>query len=179
MFDLCPALSVSAILINLLFVWKSPFYNFLLVTDIKCIIRQAVFIHRGSDPEGLGGLYTLKINSQTQNQEDSHTVAFEDRGDANNFCFLLEAFFEELGDFTADIIPLSVRVRTLTWCMHQFIYHNIINHVPNHKFILFFCIYFYIKILSPHYPSSVLNWPWQRRLTSILIYCLLNLTWCI
>ncbi|KAI6684095.1 hypothetical protein NL676_030008 [Syzygium grande] len=36
----------------------------------------------------------------------SFTVAFEDRVDANNFCFLLESFFEELGDFSADIVPL-------------------------------------------------------------------------
>lgn len=64
-------------------------------------------MRRGSDPEGPEGLYTLKNVSQPC------TVAFEDRGDANNFCFLLESFFEDLGDFRADIIPLSVNVRTL------------------------------------------------------------------
>ncbi|KAF3456220.1 hypothetical protein FNV43_RR00870 [Rhamnella rubrinervis] len=62
-----------------------------------------VLMRRGSDPEGPEGLYTLKNGSQ------SCTVAFEDRGDANNFCFLLESFFEDLGDFRADIIPLSVK----------------------------------------------------------------------
>lgn len=71
-------------------------------------------MRRGSDPEGPEGLYTLKNVSWSQNDVDSScTVAFEDRGDANNFCFLLESFFEDLGDFKADIIPLSVKVRTL------------------------------------------------------------------
>ncbi|KAH7520910.1 hypothetical protein FEM48_Zijuj08G0195800 [Ziziphus jujuba var. spinosa] len=40
----------------------------------------------------------------------AYTLAFEDHGDANNFWFLLESFFEDLGDFKADIIPLPVKL---------------------------------------------------------------------
>ncbi|PON88326.1 ABC subfamily C protein [Trema orientale] len=69
-----------------------------------------VLMHRGSDPEGPGGLYTLNPSTESQKQTDSsYTVAFEDRGDANNFCFLLESFFEDLGDVRADIVPLSIK----------------------------------------------------------------------
>lgn len=71
-------------------------------------------MRRGSGSEGQGGLYTLKFSSQPQNQRDSsYTVAFEDRADANNFCFLLESFFEDLGDFSADIAPLPNKVRII------------------------------------------------------------------
>lgn len=69
-----------------------------------------VHMQRGSDPEGPGGLFTLKLGTEAHNQsESSYTVAFEDRGDANNFCYLLESFFEDLGDVSADIVPLSVK----------------------------------------------------------------------
>ncbi|KAM6545170.1 hypothetical protein CsatB_025906 [Cannabis sativa] len=69
-----------------------------------------VLMHRGSDPEGPEGLYTLKPGIEARNQNDySYTVAFEDRSDANNFCFLLESFFEDLGDVRADIVPLSIK----------------------------------------------------------------------
>lgn len=58
------------------------------------------------------GLYTLKSSPSTED-EISYTVAFEDRADANNFCYLLESFFEGLGDFKADVVPLTVKVCTL------------------------------------------------------------------
>ncbi|PQM42740.1 uncharacterized protein Pyn_17627 [Prunus yedoensis var. nudiflora] len=65
-----------------------------------------ILMRRGSGSEQ-GGLYTLKFSSQPRNQRDSsYTVAFEDHADANNFCFLLESLFEDLGDFSADIAPL-------------------------------------------------------------------------
>ncbi|XP_031272970.1 uncharacterized protein LOC116131459 [Pistacia vera] len=70
----------------------------------------AILMRRGLDHEGPGGLFTLRLTSQVQHQSEiSYTVAFEDRGDANNFCCLLESFFEDLGDFSADIVPLSVK----------------------------------------------------------------------
>jgi hypothetical protein len=72
-------------------------------------------MRRGSDHEEQGGLYTLKSASSAQEQINSYTVAFEDRVDANNFCFLLESFFEDLGDFSADIVPISIKVNILTW----------------------------------------------------------------
>ncbi|KAE8076762.1 hypothetical protein FH972_015389 [Carpinus fangiana] len=69
-----------------------------------------ILVRRGSEDEGQGGMYTLKTASQAQEQSiSSYTVAFEDQVDAKNFCFLLESFFEELGDFSADIVPLSIK----------------------------------------------------------------------
>lgn len=64
-----------------------------------------VFMQRGTGGEGL---YTLKSSSSTEDRI-SYTVAFEDRADANNFCYLLESFFEDLGDFQADVVPLTVK----------------------------------------------------------------------
>ncbi|KAK4737805.1 hypothetical protein R3W88_001502 [Solanum pinnatisectum] len=68
----------------------------------------AIRMWRGHDDEGPEGLFTLKSSSQV-NGSLSHTVAFEDRGDATNFCYLLQSFFEDLGDFSAEIVPLPVK----------------------------------------------------------------------
>lgn len=65
-------------------------------------------MRRGHDDEGPEGLFTLKSSSQV-NGSLSHTVTFEDRGDATNFCYLLQSFFEDLGDFSAEIVPLPVK----------------------------------------------------------------------
>ncbi|XP_030475676.1 uncharacterized protein LOC115692854 [Syzygium oleosum] len=70
---------------------------------LPCVF--AILMRRGSDLEEPGGFFTLKTAPE-DSDASSFTVAFEDRVDANNFCFLLESFFEELGDFSADIIPL-------------------------------------------------------------------------
>ncbi|KAH6769700.1 hypothetical protein C2S52_014503 [Perilla frutescens var. hirtella] len=64
-----------------------------------------IFMQRSTGGEGL---YTLKTLSSTEDQI-SYTVAFEDRADATNFCYLLESFFEELGDFNAEVVPLTVK----------------------------------------------------------------------
>ncbi|KAL6188580.1 hypothetical protein ACLB2K_039972 [Fragaria x ananassa] len=64
-----------------------------------------IFMRRGSD--GQGGLFSIELNSQSPKGSDaSYTVAFEDRGDAHNFCFLLESCFEDQDDFTANASPL-------------------------------------------------------------------------
>ncbi|KAG6731806.1 hypothetical protein I3842_01G147000 [Carya illinoinensis] len=69
-----------------------------------------IFMRRGSDREGQAGFYNLKFGSQAEEQSNSsYTVAFEDRADASNFCFLLEDFFKDLDDFSADILPLSIK----------------------------------------------------------------------
>ena len=71
-------------------------------------------MQRGSNG-GAKGLYSLKFTSEEQDQsDDSYTVAFEDHADANNFCFLLETFFKDLGDFSADAVPMSIQVRVST-----------------------------------------------------------------
>lgn len=75
---------------------------------------QAIFLRRGSDGNGPKGLYSLQMNSSLNDgNSTSYTVAFEDRGDATNFCYLLESFFEELGDVSADIVPLTIQVRVI------------------------------------------------------------------
>lgn len=76
---------------------------------------------RGPDLENQSGLFTLKIFSEDDSDDDtdddddgddglSYVIGFEHRYDANNFCYLLESFFEDLGDFAADIVPLSKNV---------------------------------------------------------------------
>ncbi|XP_065863654.1 uncharacterized protein [Euphorbia lathyris] len=69
----------------------------------------AILMRRGPEHEA-AGLYALRTdNGVDGGDESSYTVAFEDRGDANNFCYLLESYFEDLGDFRADIVPLSTK----------------------------------------------------------------------
>ncbi|CAL1397171.1 unnamed protein product [Linum trigynum] len=70
---------------------------------------MAILMRRGVEDEGEEGLFVVRRSSEASNQGNSYTLAFQDRSDANNFCFLLESFFEGLGDFSADIVPLSVR----------------------------------------------------------------------
>ncbi|GMP56844.1 hypothetical protein CsSME_00021163 [Camellia sinensis var. sinensis] len=71
---------------------------------------NAIFMRRGHDGEGPKGLFTLKTTPYTKDRGDSsHIVAFQDRGDAANFCHLLQSFFEDLGDFSANIVPLTIK----------------------------------------------------------------------
>ncbi|KAL6970290.1 hypothetical protein U1Q18_029989 [Sarracenia purpurea var. burkii] len=76
------------------------------------LLSQAILVRRGHDGEGPKGLFTLKKDtpySKDGDDSSSHTVAFEDRGDATNFCYLLQSFFDDLDDFGADIVPLSIK----------------------------------------------------------------------
>ncbi|KAK4770902.1 hypothetical protein SAY87_031434 [Trapa incisa] len=73
--------------------------------NLPCVF--AILMRRGSNHEGPEGLFTLKIGSDKDDKSvSSYVIGFEDRADANNFCFLLESFFEDLSDFTSDIVPL-------------------------------------------------------------------------
>ncbi|GAV74908.1 hypothetical protein CFOL_v3_18388 [Cephalotus follicularis] len=69
----------------------------------------AILMRRGSNSGGLEGLYTMSVTSLAQDEDSTYTVAFEDRRDANNYCYVLESFFEDLGDFRADIVHLSIK----------------------------------------------------------------------
>ncbi|KAF9622045.1 hypothetical protein IFM89_029329 [Coptis chinensis] len=65
----------------------------------------AILLRRSSESDGPGGLYSLKMDDGSP----SYIVAFEDQRDASNFCYILEAFFDELGDLKADVVPLSIK----------------------------------------------------------------------
>ncbi|XP_019451046.1 PREDICTED: uncharacterized protein LOC109353287 isoform X1 [Lupinus angustifolius] len=68
-----------------------------------------IFMERDSNG-GQKALYTLKLTSTEQDQGvDSYIVAFEDHGDANNFCVLLETYFEDLDDFSASPVPMTIQ----------------------------------------------------------------------
>ncbi|KAL4202791.1 hypothetical protein AMTRI_Chr02g222950 [Amborella trichopoda] len=66
----------------------------------------AIFLYRGAD--GSKGLYSLKMGHSPIGEGSSHSIMFEDRGDANNFCYLLESFFKDLGDAQAKAVPLTI-----------------------------------------------------------------------
>ncbi|GJZ70060.1 hypothetical protein Tco_0633610 [Tanacetum coccineum] len=68
---------------------------------VQCCKNTAVHMQRGEEDEE-SGLFVIRSDSQTQSGL-IHTVAFEDRGDAMNFCYLLESFFEDLEDFSTNI----------------------------------------------------------------------------
>lgn len=80
---------------------------------MRHILFQAIFMYTGRDEEGPHGAYTIKSTSHTKDGS-SHLAAFEDRGDATNFCYILQSFFEELVDFSTDIVPIPTKVRILT-----------------------------------------------------------------
>ena len=75
---------------------------------------QAILLHSGSDCSSPKGLYSLKMDSPSDDGDSAfYTIVFQDQGDATNFCYLLETFFGELDDFTADVVPLTIDVRTI------------------------------------------------------------------
>ena len=78
-----------------------PQLNYLFVMML-IIITKVILMQRGSDPDGPAGLFTVG---------SSYAVAFADRGDATNFCFLLVSFFEDLGDVSVDIVTMSAKVK--------------------------------------------------------------------
>lgn len=63
-----------------------------------------ILLHRGSEKDR--GLYSLPIAHD--GKKHSYTITFQDRGDAMNFSFLLDSFFEDLGNVSADIVPLTI-----------------------------------------------------------------------
>jgi hypothetical protein len=85
---------------------------------------KVILMQRGSNEEGHKGLYSLNFTSKEQEQnDDSYTVAFEDQADANNFCFLLESYFEDLGDnFSANAVPMSIQVRISAFTANKNLY---------------------------------------------------------
>lgn len=68
----------------------------------------AVVMRTGGDDQGANGLYRIKSTSHSWD-DSSHVVAFEDRGDATNFCYLLQSFFEDMDSFSTDIIPIPIK----------------------------------------------------------------------
>ncbi|KAM0951128.1 hypothetical protein DsansV1_C04g0048711 [Dioscorea sansibarensis] len=69
----------------------------------------AIFLHRGNDHDSPKGLYSLKKFLPDDGDSPSYTIAFQDQGDATNFCYLLESFFEDLPGFSADMVPLTIQ----------------------------------------------------------------------
>ncbi|OMO53667.1 hypothetical protein CCACVL1_28465 [Corchorus capsularis] len=69
----------------------------------------AILMRRGTDRDGSRGLFTLGISEGGEQSETPCTVAFEDQSDANNFCYLLECFFEDLGDFSAEVVAMLAK----------------------------------------------------------------------
>ncbi|XP_019181211.1 PREDICTED: uncharacterized protein LOC109176208 isoform X4 [Ipomoea nil] len=62
-----------------------------------------VRMHISHDGKVQQRLYSLKSSSG----DLSHIVAFEDRSDAANFCYILQSYFEDLEDFSTEIVLLS------------------------------------------------------------------------
>lgn len=71
----------------------------------------AILMRRGPDRNSPKGLYSLEISSPLDSgrKSASYTITFQDHGDATNFCYLLESFFEELDGFSADVVPLTIK----------------------------------------------------------------------
>jgi hypothetical protein len=66
----------------------------------------------GGEREGApGGLYSLEIKSNSTSRNPmSYVITFQDRVDATNFCYVLDPYFDDLNDVSAEIIPLTIQV---------------------------------------------------------------------
>lgn len=72
---------------------------------------QRILMRSNIDQDISEGYFTLRTESIEQNEgQVSHMIAFEDQSDARNFSYLLESVFEDLGDFSADVAPVSTKV---------------------------------------------------------------------
>ncbi|KAL5713024.1 hypothetical protein ACHQM5_015141 [Ranunculus cassubicifolius] len=66
---------------------------------------MAITLQRSSEREGPRGFYSLKMEDGSR-----YIVAFEDNRDASHFCVILDIYFDELEDLSADVVPLSTSV---------------------------------------------------------------------
>ncbi|KFK44978.1 hypothetical protein AALP_AA1G328300 [Arabis alpina] len=72
---------------------------------LRILMRSSI------DEEISEGYFTLRTESMEQNEDQvSHIIAFEDQNDARNFSYLLESVFEDLDDFSADVVPISTKI---------------------------------------------------------------------
>lgn len=72
---------------------------------------QRILMRSNLDKEISEGYFTLRTESMEQNGDQvSHIIAFEDQNDARNFSYLLESVFEDLDDFSANVVPISTKV---------------------------------------------------------------------
>lgn len=67
-------------------------------------------LYRNNKGEVLRGLYSLEMVPGIElagKPGPYHTIAFQDHADARNFCYILQSHYEELGDASVHVIPLS------------------------------------------------------------------------
>ncbi|KAJ4900112.1 embryo defective 1703 [Raphanus sativus] len=69
-----------------------------------------ILMRSNIDQEISEGYFTMRTEPMEQNKgEVSHMIAFEDQSDAINFSYLLESVFEDLDDFSANVVPISTK----------------------------------------------------------------------
>ncbi|KAF3597360.1 hypothetical protein DY000_02026605 [Brassica cretica] len=71
---------------------------------LRILMRSSI------DQEVSEGYFTMRTEPMEQNKgQVSHMIAFEDQTDATNFSYLLESVFEDLDDFSANVVPISTK----------------------------------------------------------------------
>ncbi|CAH8324205.1 unnamed protein product [Eruca vesicaria subsp. sativa] len=69
-----------------------------------------ILMRSNIDQEVSEGYFTMRTESMERNKgQVSHMIAFEDQSDAVNFSYLLETVFEDLDDFSANVVPISTK----------------------------------------------------------------------
>ncbi|KAG2263357.1 hypothetical protein Bca52824_070436 [Brassica carinata] len=69
-----------------------------------------ILMRSNIDQEVSEGYFTMRTEPMEQNKDQvSHLIAFEDQSDATNFSYLLESVFEDLADFSANVVPISTK----------------------------------------------------------------------
>ncbi|KAJ0231155.1 ABC subfamily C protein [Hirschfeldia incana] len=71
---------------------------------LRILMRSSI------DQEVSEGYFTMRTELMEQNKDQvSHMIVFEDQSDATNFSYLLESVFEDLDDFSANVVPISTK----------------------------------------------------------------------
>ncbi|CAI9118808.1 OLC1v1020424C1 [Oldenlandia corymbosa var. corymbosa] len=68
-----------------------------------------VILMQGEYDGHVTGLFTLRNLDSSDKNDLPHTVAFEDRVDAANFCYLVQSFFEDLEGSSAEVVPIPIK----------------------------------------------------------------------
>nr|ABK26563.1 unknown [Picea sitchensis] len=71
---------------------------------------MCIGLYRNNKGEVLKGLYSLEMVPGIESASKPgpyHTIAFQDHADARNFCYILQSHYNDLGDASVHVIPLS------------------------------------------------------------------------
>ena len=81
---------------------------------LQCI---ELYIDGDGDGDQRIGFYSLEMAADLElDPKPHHIIAFEDAGDCKNFCYIINAHMEMLGNGSAFVVPQKPKVSSQTSC---------------------------------------------------------------